>query len=43
MATLNHVMPLSAGTHTIEMWEMGDGPGVCTYGTFDFLYAAELP
>jgi hypothetical protein len=22
---------------------MGDNGGVCTYGTFDFLYAYELP
>jgi hypothetical protein len=42
-ATLNQILVLPAGTHTIEMWAMGDAGGVCTYGTFDFLYATELP
>ena len=43
VATLNQVLQLPAGDHTIEMWEKADGAGVCTYGTFDFLYVAELP
>ena len=43
VATLNAALSLAAGQHTIEIWEMGDNGGVCTYGTFDFLYAYELP
>ena len=43
VATLNTMLSLDAGTHTLELVEMGDNGGVCTYGTFDFLHAYELP
>ncbi|MFN7132120.1 MAG: hypothetical protein ACK4N5_08560, partial [Myxococcales bacterium] len=43
MAALSQPLMLPPGTHRIELMVMGDGPGVCTYGTFDYLMATELP
>jgi hypothetical protein len=43
VVTLNAVLNVNAGTHQFQLMEMGDNGGVCTYGTFDFLYVYELP
>jgi hypothetical protein len=43
VATLNATLAVSAGAHTLELMVKGDNGGVCTYGTFDFLYVYELP
>ncbi|WP_240360943.1 hypothetical protein [Pyxidicoccus caerfyrddinensis] len=41
-ASVNAVLNLAAGTHQIQLMEFSRAGG-CTYGTFDFLYAYELP
>ena len=43
VATLNAFLNLNAGTYQLELMEFGDSGGVCTHGTFDFLYVYELP
>ncbi len=43
VATLSQPLALPAGTHTIELMAMGEAGDVCSYGTFDYLLAWEVP